>query len=89
MTLSRSEALKVAEELLVQETGPYDPALKVDYELVLEKNGLLIVPFNSEQYLETRDARDMLLDCWPILVDLTTGEARLGTIEERALWSEQ
>ncbi|MFJ5680957.1 YrhB domain-containing protein [Streptomyces sp. NPDC093097] len=88
MTLSRPEALKAAEELLARETGPYDPVLKIDYELVREKDGILIVPFNSEQYLETRNARDMLLDCWPILVDLAAGHACLGTIEERALWSE-
>ncbi|MEW1675639.1 YrhB domain-containing protein [Streptomyces noursei] len=88
MSLSRSAALKAAEELLTQETSPYDPPLKLDTELVMEKDGILVVPYNSEQYLETRDARHMLLDCWPILVDLTTGEARLGTIDERALWGE-
>ncbi|WP_329169763.1 YrhB family protein [Streptomyces decoyicus] len=88
MTLSRSEALKVAEELLVSETGPYDPTLKIDYELVMEKDGLLIVPYNSEEYLETRDSYVMLLDCWPILVDLATGHARMGKLEERELWRE-
>ncbi|WP_328743650.1 YrhB family protein (plasmid) [Streptomyces caniferus] len=88
MTLSRSEALKKAEELLVSETGPYDPALKIDHELVMERDGLLIVPYNSEEYLETRDQNVMLLDCWPILVDLATGKARLGKLEEMELWRE-
>ncbi|MFD3418823.1 YrhB domain-containing protein [Streptomyces decoyicus] len=88
MTLSQSEALKAAEELLVRETGPYDPVLKIDYDRVREKNGLLIAPFNSEQYLKTRNPRHMLLDCWPILVDLSTGQARMGEIAEMQLWSE-
>ncbi|MFJ8677508.1 hypothetical protein [Streptomyces sp. NPDC093589] len=78
----------MAEELLVRETGPYDPVLKIDYKLVMEKEGLLIAPFNSETYLETRNLDHMLLDCWPILVDLATGQARMGKIEERALWSD-
>lgn len=86
MTTSRSEALKAAEELLARETGPYDPALKIDYDRVREKEGLLIVPYNSEQYLETRNARHQLLDCWPILVDLSTGQARMGKLGERKLW---
>ncbi|MFF9787716.1 YrhB domain-containing protein [Streptomyces nigrescens] len=88
MTLSQSEALKVAEELLVRETGPYDPVLKIDYDRVREKDGLLIAPFNSEQYLKTRNSRHMLLDCWPILVDLSTGQARMGKMTERQLWRE-
>ncbi|WP_369355632.1 YrhB domain-containing protein [Streptomyces sp. cg2] len=70
--------MKAAEELLTQETSPYDPPLKLDTELVMEKDGILVVPYNSERYLETRDPRHMLLDCWPILVDLATGDKRHG-----------
>lgn len=86
MMLSQSEALKVAEELLISDTGPYDPPLEIDYELVRERDGLLVVPYNSEEYLETREPYVMLLDCWPILVDLATGNARMGKLEERELW---
>ncbi|MEU3709196.1 YrhB domain-containing protein [Streptomyces catenulae] len=85
---SRAEALKAAEQLLARETGPYDPVLVIDGERVREKDGTLIVPFNGEEYLKTRNPRDMLLDCWPILVDLTTGRARMGTIGERDFWRE-
>jgi hypothetical protein len=28
----------------------------------------------------------MLLDCWPILVDLDRGDVRFGTLDERHLW---
>ncbi|MFF4952059.1 hypothetical protein [Streptomyces chattanoogensis] len=66
MELSRTAALMAAEELLAQEAGPYDPPLKIDNELVMEKADILVVPYNSEQYLETRDARHMLLDFWPL-----------------------
>jgi hypothetical protein len=49
------------------------------------KDGLLIVPYNSTTYLASRKLRDQLLDCWPILVDLTTGQARFGQLHERHL----
>ncbi|MFB6436954.1 hypothetical protein ACFCVY_09245 [Streptomyces sp. NPDC056411] len=87
--LDRGEALKVAEALLQQERGPYDPELEIDYENTEIRGNLLIAPFNSPEYLESRDPQDMLLDCWPILVDLTSGEARLGTIEDRSLWQDE
>ncbi|WP_248866530.1 YrhB domain-containing protein [Streptomyces halobius] len=80
--------MKVAEELLARETGPYDPVLKIDYERVREKGGILIAPYNGEEYLRTRNWDDMLVGLCPILVDLTTGHARLGTVEERPLWEE-
>ncbi|MFD7920753.1 YrhB domain-containing protein [Streptomyces sp. NPDC059740] len=84
--LNHSEAISRAESLLSSETNPDDPELEIDYENVEERNGILIIPFNSVQYLDTRDAADMLLDCWPILVDLATGKARMGTIMDRHIW---
>ncbi|MFD5736648.1 YrhB domain-containing protein [Streptomyces sioyaensis] len=87
--LNHGEALRVAEALLQQERGPYDPELVIDYENAEIRGGLLIAPFNSPEYLESRDPQDMLLDCWPILVDLKSGKARLGTIEDRQLWQEE
>ncbi|MFJ9323805.1 hypothetical protein [Streptomyces globisporus] len=49
-------------------------------------NGLLIVPYNSVQYLASREPREQLLDCRPVLVDLARGEVRFGTLDERHLW---
>ncbi|MFF7230746.1 immunity protein 35 of polymorphic toxin system [Streptomyces sp. 2333.5] len=86
--LDHAAALKIAEELLEQETGPYDPELSIDYERVREKDGIFIAPFNSVEYLETRDPLDMVPDCWPILVDLKSGKARLGTLDDRPFWRE-
>ncbi|MGW2741083.1 YrhB domain-containing protein [Streptomyces sp. NPDC001450] len=51
-----------------------------------ESNGLLIVPYNSVQYLTSRDVGEQLLGCWPILVDLERGDVRSGTLDERHLW---
>ncbi|MBO0517567.1 hypothetical protein J0695_38315, partial [Streptomyces beijiangensis] len=53
---------------------------------VQESNGLLIVPYNSAQYLASRDVSEQLLDCWPILVNLERGDVRFGTLDERHLW---
>ncbi|MEU9120045.1 YrhB domain-containing protein [Streptomyces sp. NPDC048506] len=86
--LDEAEALKVAEELLKRETGPYDPEMSIDYERIRVKNDIFIAPFNGTEYLDTRDPLDMLLDCWPILVDLKSGKTRLGTIEDRPLWQD-
>lgn len=86
--LDEAAALNVAKELLKRETGPYDPELSIDYERICVKDDIFIVPFNGTKYLDTRDPLDMLLDCWPILVDLKSGKARLGTIEDRPLWQE-
>ncbi|MEE6264922.1 YrhB domain-containing protein [Streptomyces diastatochromogenes] len=89
MTLSRAEALKAAAEILAGIKEPYNPTLGIDHELILEKEGFLIVPYNGEEYLETRDPMEKLVGCWPILVDLATGEARIATDKDRHLWSEQ
>ncbi|MER5685529.1 YrhB domain-containing protein [Streptomyces sp. NPDC002205] len=63
-----------------------EPPLAIDAERVRESNGLLIAPYNSVQYLASRDPRQQLLDCWPILVDLDSGNVRFGTLDERHLW---
>jgi hypothetical protein len=80
------EALQVAVEFLTRSQRDTEPSLAIDAERVRESNGLLIVPYNSVQYLASRDAREQLLDCWPILVDLERGDVRFGTLEERHLW---
>ncbi|MEU6687757.1 hypothetical protein [Streptomyces sp. NPDC046832] len=58
----------------------------IDTERVRENNGLLIVPYNSVQYLASRDVREQLLDCWPILVGLERGDVRFEILEQRHLW---
>ncbi|MER8265850.1 hypothetical protein GTY83_32875 [Streptomyces sp. SID4928] len=80
------EALQLAAAFLAHSQRDDEPPLAVDTEGVSESNGLLIVPYNSVQYLASRKARDQLLDCWPILVDLNTADVRFGTLEERPLW---
>ncbi|MFF8447015.1 YrhB domain-containing protein [Streptomyces leeuwenhoekii] len=80
------EALQVAVEFLTRSQRDTEPSLAIDAGRVRESNGLLIVPYNSVQYLASRDAREQLLDCWPILVDLERGDVRFGTLEERHLW---
>ena len=84
--MNQDEALRVAVALLHESQHDGDPGLAVDVGGVEVKDGLLIVPFNSRRYLNSREASDMLLDCWPILVDLSTGKARFGQLHERHLW---
>ncbi|MEW2219037.1 YrhB domain-containing protein [Streptomyces sp. NPDC006990] len=77
------EGLRAAEGLLKQEANPEDPELAIDMENIREKDGWLIVPYNGVTYLETRDEEERLLDCWPIIVNLRTGHAKMTTIEDR------
>lgn len=84
--ISESEAVRAAEEFLRQSQGKYEPDLAVDYQAVRSVDGLLIAPYNSVEYLQGRRDEDMLLDCWPILVDLSTGSVRFGELHERRLW---
>jgi hypothetical protein len=84
--MDKDEALKRAVAFLADSQRDDEPPLAVDMELVSESNGLLIVPYNCVQYLATRDYKDQLLDCWPILVDLNSGNVRFGLLEERHLW---
>ncbi|MFD8309052.1 YrhB domain-containing protein [Streptomyces sp. NPDC059690] len=84
--MEQDEALQLAVEFLAHSQRDDEPPLAIDTERVRESNGLLSAPYNSVQYLVSRDARQQLLDCWPILVDLERGDARFGTLEERHLW---
>ncbi|MFJ3206078.1 hypothetical protein [Streptomyces sp. NPDC086989] len=84
--IEQDEALQLAVALLAHSQRENEPPLAIEAEQVCESNGLLIVPYNSVQYLASREAREQLLDCWPILVDLERGEARFGTLDERHLW---
>ncbi|MEU3819333.1 YrhB domain-containing protein [Streptomyces sp. NPDC030392] len=81
-----SEAVEVAEEFLRRSVAPGEPPMAIDRSRVRAKQGILIAPYNSVRFLETRDPFDQLLGCWPILVDLATGVARFGRLEERDFW---
>ncbi|MFE2297377.1 hypothetical protein ACFXAW_04190 [Streptomyces sp. NPDC059445] len=84
--MEQDEALQLAVAFLEDSQEEYEPPLAVDTEGVCQSNGLLIVPYNSVQYLASRDVREQLLDCWPILVDLERGDVRFGELDERHLW---
>ncbi|MGW1394721.1 YrhB domain-containing protein [Streptomyces nigra] len=84
--MEQEEALRLAVEFLARSRRDDEPPLAIDTERVRASNGLLIAPYNSVQYLASRDARQQLLDCWPVLVDLERGDVRFGTLEERHLW---
>ncbi|MFE3263661.1 YrhB domain-containing protein [Streptomyces sp. NPDC059215] len=84
--MKQDEALQRAVTFLTHSQRDDEPPLAVDAERVRESNGLLIVPYNSVQYLASRNPREQLLDCWPILVDLKRGDMRFGTLDERHLW---
>ena len=84
--MEQDEALQLAVQFLADSQRDNEPPLAIDTERVRVNNGLLIAPYNSVQYLASRDARQQLLDCWPILVDLERGDVRFGALEERHLW---
>ncbi|MFE6757994.1 YrhB domain-containing protein [Streptomyces sp. NPDC057684] len=84
--LEQAEALHLAASFLERSQRDDEPPLAVDTERVRESNGLLIAPYNSVQYLSSRDVRQQLLDCWPTLVDLGSGDVRFGTLDARHLW---
>lgn len=84
--MEQDEALQLAVAFLASDQRDDEPPLAVDTERVRGSSGLLIVPYNSVRYLASRDVREQLLDCWPILVDLEREDVRFGTLEERHLW---
>lgn len=85
--MDRENALKIAEDFLQDSVSVGEPPMAIDREQVSEKDGILIVPYNSVEFLRTRSSRDRLLDCWPMLVNLATGSVRFGRLEERDFWN--
>ncbi|WP_257234783.1 YrhB domain-containing protein [Streptomyces sp. JV178] len=59
--MEHEEALQLAAAFLAASQRDDEPPLAIDTELVRENNGLLIVPYNSVQYLASRDVREQLL----------------------------
>ncbi|MEV4992337.1 YrhB domain-containing protein [Streptomyces niveus] len=86
LMISEGRAREIADELLQASRTGNEPELRIDWPQVRVKEGFLIAPYNSARFLETRDMRDQLLDCWPILVDMRTEQARFGELEERNFW---
>ncbi|MGW7045322.1 YrhB domain-containing protein [Streptomyces avermitilis] len=84
--MEQEDAMQLAVAFLARSQRDDELPLAIDAERVRESNGLLIVPYNSAQYLASRDPRQQLLDCWPILIDLDRGDIRFGTLDERHLW---
>lgn len=84
--MGQDEALQLAVAFLASSQRDDEPPLAIDTERVRESNGLLIAPYNSVQYLASRDVRAQLLDCWPILVDLGRADVRFGTLDDRHRW---
>ena len=84
--ISQGRAKEIAEDLLRASRSGGEPELGIELARVRVKDGYLIAPYNSTRFLETRDVRGQLQDCWPILVDLRTGRARFGELEERDFW---
>ncbi|MEU1088242.1 hypothetical protein ACFYPN_09255 [Streptomyces sp. NPDC005576] len=84
--MDQTEAMRLADAFLARSGHPYELPLAIDVDRVRASDGLLIAPYNSVRYLASRDPREMQLDCWPILVDLRSGEVRFGLLEERDLW---
>ncbi|MFF4442811.1 YrhB domain-containing protein [Streptomyces sp. NPDC001621] len=84
--ISEDDARKIADNFLQASREVDEPELAIDWSRVRAKEGYLIAPYNSVQFLATRNPVDQLLDCWPILVDMNTGRARFGQLEERDFW---
>ncbi|MEU3048209.1 YrhB domain-containing protein [Streptomyces sp. NPDC006984] len=84
--ISETEAREIAQDFLMTSRRDGEPELAIDWSDAEVKEGVLIAPYNSARFLETRDVSDQLLDCWPILVDLSAGKARFGRLEERDFW---
>ncbi|MEU1457692.1 YrhB domain-containing protein [Streptomyces avermitilis] len=59
--MERDEALQLAKAFLASSQRADEPPLAIDVERVREKNDLLIVPYNSVQYLASRDVSQQLL----------------------------
>ncbi|MCI3225727.1 YrhB domain-containing protein [Streptomyces sp. NP-1717] len=80
--IDKEFATRVAHELMLQDRHPDDPEMVIDTQKVEHFKGHWIIPYNSPEYIASRNEREMLLDCWPILVDSESGSARKSTIED-------
>jgi hypothetical protein len=84
--LSEEEGRSIAVQFLQKSRKPGEPELEIDWNEVRVKEGIFIAPHTSAQFLASGKREHHLLDCWPILVDLSSGRARFGELEERAFW---
>jgi hypothetical protein len=86
LMISEAEGRLVAASFLWASRKPSEPELAIDWDKVRVEEGILIAPYNSARFLASRNCEHQLLDCWPILVDLSSGQARFVELEERAFW---
>jgi hypothetical protein len=84
--MTKEEGVALAESFLRNSRRDNEPEMSLDYDGIQVNGEILVVPYNSVEYLETREELVRLLDCWPILVNLATGGVRFGTLEDRPLW---
>ncbi|MFI1031220.1 YrhB domain-containing protein [Streptomyces sp. NPDC020951] len=84
--ISENDAKEIASEYLRASRTPDEPELGIEWDQARVKEGVFIAPYNSTRFLQTQDPHDQLLDCWPILVDMSTGEPRFGELGERDFW---
>ncbi|MFE2936716.1 hypothetical protein [Streptomyces sp. NPDC059278] len=77
--------MQLAVTFLANSQSEYEPPLAIDTERVRQSNGLLIVPYNSVQYLASRNVREQLLGCRPVFVGLERGGVRFGFLDARHL----
>ncbi|MCQ9178171.1 hypothetical protein KMT30_03775 [Streptomyces sp. IBSBF 2953] len=82
--ISEEQGRLIAEEYLQASRKPREPELAIDWRNARVKEGILIAPYNSSEFLTTGE--NQLLDCWPILVNLSSGQVRFGELEERGFW---
>lgn len=82
--MEQNEALQLAVAFLAQSQRDDEPPLAIDTERVRESDGLLIVPYNSVQFLASRDVRQQLLDCWPTVPRSVRRGLYAGQVPRRA-----
>ncbi|MFD6227895.1 hypothetical protein ACFWFZ_13585 [Streptomyces sp. NPDC060232] len=84
--LSEGQARALAEEFLLASRVAGEPEFAILWDLARVKDGVLVAPYNSVRFMETRDYSDQLLDCWPILVDMSSSLVRFARIDEPEFW---
>ncbi|MEV7087524.1 YrhB domain-containing protein [Streptomyces sp. NPDC093085] len=80
--ISKEHAARIAQEVMVRERHPDDSKLVIDTQNIEHLKGYWVIPYNSPEYISTRNEMDVMLDCWPVLVNSESGVARMSTIDD-------
>lgn len=73
--MTKREAIVKAEEYLANEVQKrYEPLLGVVEELIKEKKGFYVVPFNSVDHIKSGDILDSITDNHPLIVRASDGK---------------